>query len=105
MGILSRILGLAEGGDRAQRRGEAPARGPETGLARDADRRRADPRGEVRDDYDPLALANVEAAMEARESPNARAARLKIMEALDDEQQCKEFLGAVRRIMREGDGA
>lgn len=43
--------------------------------------------------------------MEARESPNARAARLKIMEALDDEQQCKEFLGAVRRIMREGDGA
>lgn len=55
-------------------------------------------------EHDPLALPNVEAAMAKRESATGRAARAKIMAAIDDEEQCKELVGTLRRIMREDGG-
>ncbi|EKV28616.1 hypothetical protein C882_0827 [Caenispirillum salinarum AK4] len=103
MGLFARLLGLSEGNDGTGRQGSGSARPPGTGTAlapaggaygRDAEE--PDP-GD-----DPLSLENVEAAMEARESAHGRAARQKVMSALDDEEQARKLVGAIRRIMREG---
>jgi hypothetical protein len=95
MGLLTRLLGLSEDGPDAQAR---------KGIAR-SDLPDGVRHPDSGPDADPLSLANVEAAMTARESAQGRAARRKIMEALDDEARSKELVGALRRIMREGDGS
>lgn len=103
MGILARLLGLSEGdaGARHQGGNVAPRPAPQGMQSADGHRWTDEPPPED----DPLALANVEAAMAGRESAAGRAARQKIMAALDDEQQCKQLVGAVRRIMRQGGDA
>ncbi|WP_404380215.1 hypothetical protein [Caenispirillum salinarum] len=97
MGFFARLLGLSRGNDGTRRQGN----GAGTALAASGggygrDGQEPDP-GD-----DPLSLDNVEAAMEARESAQGRAARQKVMSALDDDEQARKLVGAIRRIMREG---